>query len=56
MVLTIFVVWLVLAALAVFFMYCCSRVSEGRRRENRDNGPTGQAPIHVTAAPRAYPI
>jgi hypothetical protein len=56
MVLTIFVVWLVLAALAVFFMYCCSRVSEGPRRENRDNEPTEQAPTHVTAATRAHPI
>jgi hypothetical protein len=56
MVLTIFVVWLVLAALAVFFMYCCSRVSEGPRRKNRDSGPTGKAPIRVTAATRAHPI
>jgi hypothetical protein len=29
MVLTIFIAWLALAALAVFFVYCCSRVSNG---------------------------
>jgi hypothetical protein len=37
MVLTILIGWLALAALAVFFVYCCSRVSNGERRELSDD-------------------
>ncbi len=33
MVLDILLIWLALAALAVLFMYCCSRVSNGDRRD-----------------------
>ena len=33
MVLTILMGWLALGALAVFFVYCCSRVSNGERNE-----------------------
>jgi hypothetical protein len=33
MVLDILLVWMALAALAVLFMYCCSRVSNGPRRD-----------------------
>ena len=37
MVLTILIGWLALAALAVFFVSCCSRVSNGERRELSDD-------------------
>jgi len=56
MVLAIFVVWLVLAALAAGFVYCCSRVSERPRRAGRDAETTDRAPSRATAAARAHPV
>jgi hypothetical protein len=46
MVLTIFVVWLVLAAAAAFFVYCCSRVSDGATRDRVDNDLAVEDPAH----------
>jgi hypothetical protein len=37
MVLKIFVIWMALGVLAVLFVYCCSRVSNGRERELTDD-------------------
>ena len=60
MVLTILMGWLALAVLAAFFVYCCSRVSNGERRELGDDdfpaGPLGSG-ARVGAAwamPTAY--
>jgi len=44
MVLTILMGWLALAALAVFFIYCCSRVSNGERRELSDDDFAAEPP------------
>jgi len=49
MVLTIFIVWLALAALAVFFVYCCSRVSNGATRALTDDDFAVQPPVPETA-------
>jgi len=63
MVLTILIGWLALAALAAFFIYCCSFVSNGKRRELTDDdfaaeppGPRGRgAPLGAAwAMPTAY--
>jgi len=63
MVLTILIGWLALAVLAAFFVYCCSRVSNGERHELSDDdfpaeppGPLGSG-ARVSAAwamPTAY--
>ena len=63
MILTILMGWLALGALAVFFVYCCSCVSNGERRELSDDdfpaeppGPLGSG-ARVSAAwamPTAY--
>jgi len=44
MILTIFVVWLACAALAVVFVYCCARVSE-----HEDGEFAAEAPTRLTA-------
>lgn len=49
MILTIFVVWLALAALAAFFLYCCSRVSNGPIRERDNDEFATEAPLYLTA-------
>ena len=51
MLLTIFIAWLALAALAVFFMYCCSRVSNGATpalTDETDDDFAGPPPGPVT--------
>jgi hypothetical protein len=53
MVLTIFVVWLILAALAAFFVYCCSRVSNGPRQERRGDEFEAEAPTYFSRFTRA---
>jgi hypothetical protein len=49
MVLTILIAWIALGALAVFFVYCCSRVSNGPRRELADDEYTDD-PASASAA------
>ena len=44
MVLTILMAWLGLAVLAAFFVYCCSRVSNGERREPSDDDIAPEPP------------
>jgi hypothetical protein len=44
MVLTILIAWIALGALAVLFMYCCSRVSNGPRRGLMDDDFTADLP------------
>ena len=41
MVLTIIILWLALGALAVFFIYCCSCVSNGPDRAFTDDAEAG---------------
>ena len=52
MILTVFLIWLALAALAVFFMYCCSRVSNGRRRTSRNDESAAEATTQSSAGSR----
>ena len=54
MVLTIFFVWIALAVLAALFLYCCSRVSNGSRRDLDDDGFT--TPPHSSATTRSGEI
>ena len=49
MVLTILLGWLALGALAVFFVYCCSRVSNGATRALTDDDFAAQPPGPETA-------
>ena len=63
MVLTILLGWLALGALAVFFVYCCSRVSNGERRELTDDdfasqpsGPRGRGARVGTAGAMASSV
>jgi hypothetical protein len=44
MVLQLFIAWIALGVLAVLFMYCCSLVSNGPRREFEDDGFTPEPP------------
>jgi hypothetical protein len=50
MILTIFVVWLVLATLAALFVYCCSVVSNGPRQELRRDEFLADAPTYFTTS------
>jgi len=55
MILTIFVVWLVLAALAALFVYCCSVVSNGPRQElRRDEFPADALTYFTTSTGREH--
>ena len=51
MVLTILFVWIALAVLAALFLYCCSRVSNGPRRELDDDDFTTEP--HSSATTRS---
>ena len=44
MILTILMGWLALGALAVFFVYCCSCVSNGERRDLNDGDFAAETP------------
>jgi hypothetical protein len=44
MILTVFILWVALGALAVFFVYCCSRVSNGSERDLRNDDLEERAP------------
>jgi len=50
MVLTILLAWLVLAALAAVFLYCCSRVSEGPTGELADDDFAAEPAASTTLA------